>query len=223
MKSAEEYLQEMVSRHPELEGISRQISEAYEVLRKSYESGGKLLTCGNGGSAADAEHIVGELMKGFHLKRPLGQERKEQLGEMAHHLQEALPAIPLTQNQVLSTAYANDVEPDMIFAQQVYGYGQDGDVLIALTTSGNSKNVFCAAEVAVKKHMKVIGFTGAGGGRLKEVRRKLHLFRKNTLSYITRCVRCWKHIFLVKRKKEQNKIVSQGTVKNKANLRRITV
>ena len=169
MKSAEEYLQEMVSRHPELEGISRQISEAYEVLRKSYESGGKLLTCGNGGSAADAEHIVGELMKGFHLKRPLGQERKEQLGEMAHHLQEALPAIPLTQNQVLSTAYANDVEPDMIFAQQVYGYGQDGDVLIALTTSGNSKNVFCAAEVAVKKHMKVIGFTGAGGGRLKEV------------------------------------------------------
>ena len=72
-------------------------------------------------------HIVGELMKGFHLKRPLGQEREEQLGEMAHHLQEALPAIPLTQNQVLSTAYANDVEPDMIFAQQVYGYGQDGE------------------------------------------------------------------------------------------------
>ena len=106
-------------------------------------------------------------MKGFHLKL-VGQERKEQLGEMAHHLQEALPAIPLTQNQVLSTAYANDVEPDMIFAQQVYGYGQDGDVLIALTTS-DSKNVFCAAEVAVKKHMKVIGFTGAGGGRLKEV------------------------------------------------------
>lgn len=169
MKSAERYLQEMISRHPELKEVLWQISEAYEILRKSYESGGKLLTCGNGGSAADAEHIVGELMKGFHLKRPLGQRSKKQLGEVAWHLQEALPAIALTQNQVLSTAYANDVEPDMIFAQQVYGYGKDGDVLIALTTSGNSKNVLCAAEVAAKKRMKVIGFTGAGGGKLKEL------------------------------------------------------
>lgn len=169
MKSAEEYLQEMVSRHPELKEVTQQISEAYEVLRRSYESGGKLLTCGNGGSAADAEHIVGELMKGFHLKRPLKGTQREQLGAVSEHLQEALPAIALTQNQVLSTAYANDVEPDMIFAQQVYGYGQEKDVLIALTTSGNSRNVLCAAEVAAKKHMKVIGFTGADGGRLKEL------------------------------------------------------
>ena len=169
MKSAEEYLQEMVSRHPELKGVSQQINEAYEVLRKSYESGRKLLTCGNGGSAADAEHIVGELMKGFHLKRPLSQDWKQQLGEVAEHLQEALPAIALTQNQVLSTAYANDVEADMIFAQQVYGYGQEGDVLIALTTSGNSTNVLCATEVAEKKHMKVIGLTGESGGRLKKL------------------------------------------------------
>lgn len=169
MKTVQNYLQEMLDRNPKLQVVAQETNEAYELLKEAYEQGGKLLTCGNGGSAADAEHIVGELMKGFHLKRPIGGTKKAQLGELADHLQEALPAIALTQNQVLASAYANDVDPDMIFAQQVYGYGESKDVLIAITTSGNSRNVLYAAEVARKKNMKVIGFTGCEGGKLKEL------------------------------------------------------
>lgn len=169
MKTVQNYLQEMLDRNPKLQVVAQETNEAYELLKEAYEQGGKLLTCGNGGSAADAEHIVGELMKGFHLKRPIRETEKAQLGEIADHLQEALPAIALTQNQVLASAYANDVDPDMIFAQQVYGYGESKDVLIAITTSGNSRNVLYAAEVARKKNLKVIGFTGREGGKLKEL------------------------------------------------------
>lgn len=169
MKNAQTYLKEMGGRHPELAGISGDVNTAYELLKQSFCTGGKLLTCGNGGSASDAEHIVGELMKGFHLQRPLVGEQKSRYGGLSDQLQGALPAISLTQNQVLATAYANDVAPDMIFAQQVYGYGQEGDVLLAVTTSGNSENILCAAEVAGKKGMKVIGLTGKTGGRLKRL------------------------------------------------------
>ncbi len=169
MKSTHRYLDQMNQRYPELTAICADVDAAYELLKQCFCRGGKLLTCGNGGSASDAEHIVGELMKGFHLKRPLGKDLKNQYGDLSKQLQGALPAIPLTQNQVLSTAYANDVDPDMIFAQQVYGYGQEGDTLIALTTSGNSKNVLYAAEIARKKHMKVIGFSGATGGKLRSL------------------------------------------------------
>lgn len=169
MAKVEMYFDEMINRHPALQNISEEIYEAYEYMRDSYIQGGKILSCGNGGSAADAEHIVGELMKGFHLTRPLDAETDEQFGEIAKRLQGALPAIALTQNQVLATAYANDVDSDMIFAQQVYGYGKCGDVLLGLTTSGNSKNVLLAAEVARKKGLKVIGFTGKKGGRLKDI------------------------------------------------------
>jgi len=125
------------------------------------------LACGNGGSAADADHIVGELMKGFFLKREIPEEEKEAIGEMGAYLQGALPAIALTGHSALSTAFLNDVHPEMVFAQQVYGYGKPGDVLIALTTSGNSVNVLHAADVARAKGMKVIGMTGRDGGKLK--------------------------------------------------------
>ena len=125
--------------------------------------------CGNGGSASDAEHIVGELMKGFYRQRSLSREEKEIFGELGDNLQEALPAISLTGHPALSTAFMNDVDPEMVFAQQVYGYGRKGDVLMALTTSGNSRNVLNAARVARAKGMKVVGLTGRDGGSLKEL------------------------------------------------------
>ena len=108
-------------------------------------------------------------MKGFYKKRPLSEEEKEKYGELAGHLQGALPAISLTGHPALSTAFLNDVDPEMVFAQQVYGYGREGDVLIAITTSGNSVNVLHAVKVAKAKGMKVIGLTGHDGGALKEL------------------------------------------------------
>lgn len=167
MRKEQAYLEEMKHRHPELETISENVKAAYEILKQSYCAGGKLLTCGNGGSASDADHIVGELMKGFHLRRPLDEWSRAQFGEISDQLQGALPAISLTQHHAFSTAYGNDVNSDMVFAQQVFGYGGEGDVLMAITTSGNSKNILLAAEVARKKNMKVIGFTGKTGGKLK--------------------------------------------------------
>lgn len=162
-----DYLKRMTERYPALETVSAEVEKAYEILRKSFESDGKLLVCGNGGSAADAEHIVGELMKGFYKKRPISEAQKASIGEIGKDLQDALPAIALTGHPALSTAFLNDVNPEMVFAQQVYGYGRRGDVLMALTTSGNSENVLNAATVARAKGMKVIGMTGGDGGRLK--------------------------------------------------------
>jgi D-sedoheptulose 7-phosphate isomerase len=138
-------------------------------MEASFASGGKLLVCGNGGSAADADHIVGELMKGFYKKRSLPAEEASKLGEYARYLQGALPAIALTQHAALSTAFLNDVNPEMGFAQQVYGYGRDGDVLLGISTSGNSKNVCNAVRVAMNLGIKTIGLTGRKGGRLSEI------------------------------------------------------
>lgn len=153
------------------------IEEAIERLIRCYERGGKLLTCGNGGSAADAEHIVGELMKGFLNKRKLSEERVREMQQynpylpagMTDRLQGALPAIALTGAPSLTTAFANDVDPEMIFAQQVYGYGNQGDVLLAISTSGNAENVLAAAQVAHALGITVMALTGASGGRLREV------------------------------------------------------
>lgn len=130
--------------------------------------------CGNGGSAADSEHIVGELMKGFNSVRPISNNHRSRLIEacgdegafLADHLQRALPTISLVSQSALITAVGNDVAADMIFAQQVYGYGHPGDVLWAMSTSGNSKNVIYAAQVAKAFGLKVIGLTGEDGGRL---------------------------------------------------------
>lgn len=154
-------------------GVCRDsVAEAYEILKNTYENGGKLLVCGNGGSAADCEHIVGELMKGFHLKRPLAENEisafssYENGEEIAKTLQKGLPAISLVSHTGLMTAFMNDCDADSIFAQQVYAYMNEGDSLIALSTSGNSENVCRACITAKVKGGKVIAFTGANGGKM---------------------------------------------------------
>ena len=133
----EAVLDALVDRYPILAPQKEDIRALYELIRQSFASGGKLLVCGNGGSAADADHIVGELMKGFYLRRPLPAQEREKLGPVGEKLQGALPAIALTQHAGLSTAFLNDVDPFLIYAQQVYGYGRAGDCFLGISTSGN--------------------------------------------------------------------------------------
>ncbi len=166
----------LYQRYPGLRGISRDIQKAYEILENCYRNQGKALICGNGGSAADADHIVGELMKGFYYNRPLTKEQKLKFQEtqsdwehLTGNLQQALPAISLCGHTALITAFANDVDAGMVFAQQVYGYGKQEDVLLALSTSGNSKNVVNAVKVAKTLGMESIGITGRNGGAMKEL------------------------------------------------------
>ncbi len=169
------YLEELVERYPVLDAVKDDVRKAYELLEACYEQGGKLLIAGNGGSCADAEHIVGELMKGFVKRREVSDSFAECLrsadevrgAELAKKLQGGLPAIALTGHAGLSTAYLNDVDGDLIFAQQTYGYGRPGDVLIGISTSGNAKNVMYAMTVAKALGMKTIGLTGKVGGALK--------------------------------------------------------
>ena len=164
-----DHLTHLIERYPALAQMRGAIEQAYRLLEECYEKGGKLLVCGNGGSAADSDHIVGELMKGFYKQRMLPTEERKRFGEQGEKLQGALPAIALTQHGALSTAFLNDVDPAMVFAQQVYGYGQGGDVFLGLSTSGNSANVVLAAKVAAAKGVKVITMTGRNGGKLKEL------------------------------------------------------
>ena len=167
----------LVERYPSLESARNDIVAAYLLLEESYENGGKLLVAGNGGSAADAEHIVGELMKGFKLPRKpeadfaekLVEENQELGSVLAENLQGALPAIALDGHPALSTAYMNDCEPLLCFAQQVNGYGKSGDVFLGISTSGNSRNVLFAATTAHAKGLKVIGLTGAKDSKLKDM------------------------------------------------------
>lgn len=164
----------LIERYPELEGQRENIKNAYKILEQSYINGGKLLIAGNGGSAADAEHIVGELMKGFENPRKLTQEYKNKLmainaelgAKLSKYLQGGLPAIALDGHFALSTAYMNDCEPLLCFAQQINGFGNKGDVFLGISTSGNSKNILYAATVAKAKDMKVIGLTGANDSAL---------------------------------------------------------
>ncbi|PNV60039.1 phosphoheptose isomerase [Clostridium sp. chh4-2] len=168
------YLDELTERYPCLDAVKANILEAYKILETCYEQGGKLLVAGNGGSAADSEHIVGELMKGFVKKRrvsesfesALEQVDQEKGKELAEKLQGGLPAIALSGHPGLSTAYLNDVDGDLIYAQQTYGYGRPEDVLLGISTSGNSKNVDYAVITAKAIGMKVIGLTGKDGGKL---------------------------------------------------------
>lgn len=181
MKKLEGHLQKhielLISRYPALAAVKEDIIAAYLITERSYANGGKLLVAGNGGSAADAEHIVGELMKGFKLPRKPSAEYAErliaanqELGKtLAENLQGALPAIALDGHPALSTAYMNDCEPLLCFAQQVNGFGQAGDVFLGISTSGNSKNILYAATVAKAKGMKVIGLTGATDSKLTEI------------------------------------------------------
>ena len=169
-------LDELITRYPVLESSKGDIAAAYELIKASYDKGGKLLIAGNGGSASDSEHIVGELMKGFTRRRPMGEDFKLKLmqadselgSELGAKLQGALPAIALTGHNALSTAYANDVDGSFTFAQQLYGYGSEGDVFLGISTSGNSRNILAAAAVAKAKGIKTIGLTGGTGGKLKE-------------------------------------------------------
>lgn len=163
----------LMERYPALEGIREQIWQAYEILRDSYDRDGKLMVCGNGGSCADAEHIVGELMKGFCKKRPIDAALRKSLLEMdaehgerlADNLEQGLTAIALTSQTALNTAFANDKDPLMTYAQQVLGYGKPGDVLLGITTSGNSQNILYALEVAAALEIRTIVLTGKDGGK----------------------------------------------------------
>ena len=166
-------IEELCARYPVLADLRPAIEAASKALIGSYTGGGKLLVCGNGGSAADSDHIVGELMKGFLSLRPLPEDMRERLraadpelgAELATRLQGALPAINLCADSALSTAFGNDVNAGLAFAQAAFGHGRPGDVLLGISTSGNAANVRAALCVARAMGLKTIGLTGQGGGR----------------------------------------------------------
>lgn len=170
----EEQLNHLIERYPQLDVCKDEIQKAYELLEAAYSNGRKLLVCGNGGSASDSEHIVGELMKEFRLKRKVYVDQADNLRQIDHemgtvlaeNLQGALPAICLTGHSALTTAFMNDANAELIFAQQVNGYGKTGDVFLGISTSGNSKNVLYAAITAKSKGLKVIGLTGAKDNKM---------------------------------------------------------
>lgn len=168
-----DYIANLQNRYPELSCVTEKVREAVDMIIESYRAGGKVLLCGNGGSAADSEHISGELLKGFmELRRPVGEELealKGALGDDAVKLQRGVPAVPLTSLSASLSAFANDVDPELVFAQLTYALGKKGDVLICLSTSGNSKNVVRAARVARALGIKTIGMSGAGGGAFSEI------------------------------------------------------
>lgn len=167
----------LLERYPALKIIEKDIVEAYLIMEECYLNDGKLLIAGNGGSAADSEHIAGELMKRFKTPRPVSAEFAEKLrtidpvrgNDLAKNLECSLMAIPLVAHEALSTAYINDVDGLGVFAQQLFGFGRKGDVFLGISTSGNSKNVMSATVVAKAVGIKVIGLTGATGGELSEV------------------------------------------------------
>ena len=183
------YIDDLCERRKSLEPIKYDIVRAYEMIRDCFKSGNKLLICGNGGSAADSAHITGELMKGFKKKRTIDEKLEKsllksiedyldknsdfssnaKLDEMKKNLEQGLPTIDLTSFVGLNTAYANDKNADYVYANAVLGLGKDNDVLIAISTSGNSKNVMNAALVAKAKNVKVIALTGKNGGALKDI------------------------------------------------------
>ncbi len=170
----EKHIDFLIKRYPRLGGIRQEIIDAYLVMEECYENDGKLLIAGNGGSAADAEHIAGELMKRFKTPRPVTAEMAQKLKEIDHvrgeelarNLEQGLMAIPLVAHEALSTAYINDVDGLGVFAQQLFGFGRAGDVFLGISTSGNSKNILSATVVARALGIKVIGLTGADGGEL---------------------------------------------------------
>ena len=167
----------LIERYPELSKQRQNIVNAFHILEESYVDGGKLLVAGNGGSAADSEHIVGELMKGFENPRKLSAEYRKKLEAvdlgmgkiLGENLQGGLPAIALDGHLALSTAYMNDCEPLLCFAQQVNGFGNERDVFLGISTSGNSMNILYAATVAKAKGMKVIALTGSKDSKLSEM------------------------------------------------------
>lgn len=174
--TGEERLVGMIRRYPALDCCENEIKAAAETMIESFKNGGKILICGNGGSCSDADHMVGELMKSFEKTRPLPEDLKARLQiaspergrHIAENLQHALPAISLCSHNSLITAICNDMDADLVYSQQVAGYGLNGDVLFAISTSGNSRNVVDGAITAKAKGMKVIGLTGQYGGEMKQ-------------------------------------------------------
>lgn len=175
--STMQHLEELLRRYPDLNEVRTPILQTVQEVCKSYRAGGKILVCGNGGSASDSEHIVGELMKGFVLRREVPAsdiERLQNAGyadwrELADNLQQGIPAIALTGHPSLSSAVLNDNDPYMTYAQQVYGYGKPGDVLLGLSTSGNARNVVNAIKVARAFELFTVGFTGARPSTIDEL------------------------------------------------------
>ena len=173
----EKHIDLLIVRYPILAECRQSIIDAYLVMEEAYEGDHKLLIAGNGGSAADSEHIAGELMKRFKIPRPVTTEMAEKLkaidpvrgADLAKNLERGLMAIPLVAHEALSTAYINDVDGLGVFAQQLFGFGRPGDVFLGISTSGNSKNVMSATVVARALGIKVIGLTGASGGELAQV------------------------------------------------------
>lgn len=169
-------LRGLLNRYGKLTHLKDSIALAANTIVESYRKGGKLLVCGNGGSSADGDHIVGELMKSFEMKRPLQLSLQNKLQKLspeygkllAENLQQGLPAVSLTAHTALISAVFNDIGGDFIFAQQVAGYGNSGDVLLAISTSGNAKNIYNALITAKAKGMTTIGMTGETGGMMKE-------------------------------------------------------
>ncbi len=170
------YIDELVVRYPSLKAIQNELLEAYKLMETCYLKDGKLLIAGNGGSAADAEHMAGELMKRFMKPRPVPEMFKKALisvdpevgNELAGNLEKGLMAIPLVAHEAMTTAYINDVDALGVFAQQLYGFGRKNDVFLGISTSGNSKNIVNAAVTAKAMGIKVIGLTGKDGGRLSD-------------------------------------------------------
>ncbi len=167
MKS-ELIFEELLERYPALEACKNEIYSSYKILKSCYENGGKVLACGNGGSAADADHIVGELMKGFLLQRKINEKAKNGDDEILSGLQGALPAISLNAHSALFSAFANDLSFENAYAQQVWGYARENDVLIALSTSGNSKSVVNAVRAANAKGISSVSITGSRNSALSE-------------------------------------------------------
>ena len=166
----DKHIVDLINRYPLLKGCADDIKRAYSLMSDCYRAGGKVLICGNGGSAADAEHWAGELMKGFIDNRPLSVEIKKKLGsELADNLQGALPTIPLSGFLSLATAFSNDANPEFLFSQMVWGLGKKNDILIGISTSGNSKNILLALQTAVALGMKTIGLSGEKGGRMSDI------------------------------------------------------
>lgn len=164
---------EFFERHDNLKPLQAEIVQAGEMLLKAFQGGNQLLLCGNGGSCADCDHIVGEFLKGFMLKRPVNAEVKQKLAQygaygedMGNKLQCGLPAISLTAHAGAISAFANDVDPELVYAQQVLAYGKPGDVLIGISTSGGAGNVAAAVMVANSLGMHTVGLTGKDGGKL---------------------------------------------------------
>lgn len=171
------FIRELIERYPVLKDCEKEIREAGEALIASYEKGGKLLACGNGGSCADSDHICGELLKSFVKKRNPEKEFLAELSKidsdtgdyLSDKLQGSLPAISLCNQGALMTASLNDVDGNVMFAQQVMGFGKKEDVFLGISTSGNSKDVVYAAVVAKAKGLKTIGLLGKDGGKLKNL------------------------------------------------------